>query len=199
MVTFAIFTAMNHTAIDASKLFPSLSLLVLLTQPLFSLLGSMIEFASALGCFARIENFLLAETRVDQRLIARTPSSSGPSTSEGIGLKTREDVINDGIRLTDLKSTQLTEGTSMSDSEVINIKDGTFNWAKDGDAILRNINLSFQRSQLVLVVGPVASGKSTLLKTLLGETIVSKGVVQISTPSIAWCEQTPWLIVSQIP
>jgi ABC-type multidrug transport system fused ATPase/permease subunit len=48
------------------------------------------------------------------------------------------------------------------------IQRGSFGW-KEGKDALRNINISIPNKGLILVVGPVASGKSTLCKALLGE------------------------------
>lgn len=46
---------------------------------------------------------------------------------------------------------------------------------------------------LVTIVGPVGSGKSTFLKGLAGETPVVQGNLFIKYPHLAFCEQTPWL------
>jgi ATP-binding cassette, subfamily C (CFTR/MRP), member 1 len=44
-----------------------------------------------------------------------------------------------------------------------------------------------------MVVGPISSGKSTLLKGILGETPICNGSVQILSDSIAFCDQIPWM------
>ena len=44
-----------------------------------------------------------------------------------------------------------------------------------------------------MIVGPIASGKSPLLKALLGETPSSKGFVYVATREIAFCDQSPFL------
>jgi ABC-type bacteriocin/lantibiotic exporter with double-glycine peptidase domain len=85
--------------------------------------------------------------------------------------------------------------SSTKATDVISVRNGAFGWDKDAEPILRDINLTIERSSLTLLIGPVASGKSTLLKALLGETPSSKGFVYVSTLESAWCEQTPWLIV----
>lgn len=66
--------------------------------------------------------------------------------------------------------------------------------------VLKKINISIPRSKLTFIVGPVASGKSTLCKALLGETTISKGYIQLNEPSpeIAFCDQTPHLINATI-
>lgn len=44
-----------------------------------------------------------------------------------------------------------------------------------------------------MIVGPVASGKSTLLKGLLGELPKATGCVDVARRRIAFCDQTPWI------
>ncbi|KAK7428333.1 hypothetical protein QQZ08_005230 [Neonectria magnoliae] len=77
----------------------------------------------------------------------------------------------------------------------IQVTGGQFGWAV-GDPILRDINLTIPFSSLNIVVGPIASGKSTLLKALLGETTLSSGTIALGVNSqkIGYCDQTPFLL-----
>ena len=72
-------------------------------------------------------------------------------------------------------------------------------WTKGGE-ILKAVNLSVPRAKLTLIVGPVGSGKSTLCKALLGETLVSESYVRLNERSrdIAFCDQTPYLTNASI-
>jgi ABC-type Mn2+/Zn2+ transport system ATPase subunit len=58
---------------------------------------------------------------------------------------------------------------------------------------LRELNLEVRRGQLVAVVGPVGSGKSSFLAALLGEMNLLGGEVSL-VGSIAYCEQRPWIL-----
>lgn len=65
---------------------------------------------------------------------------------------------------------------------------------RDGDStILQDLNLTLPTAKLTMVSGPVGSGKSVLLKTLLGETKLNKGKLVTRTTNIAYCDQAPWL------
>lgn len=57
---------------------------------------------------------------------------------------------------------------------------------------LDNIDLSIPRGSLVAIVGPVGSGKSSLLQGLLGEMRRTSGSVAFGG-SIAYCPQTAWI------
>ncbi len=49
--------------------------------------------------------------------------------------------------------------------------------------------------ELTIIVGPVASGKTTLLKGLLGEARMFAGSIELTIPEeIAYCDQDAWLL-----
>ncbi|KAH8196275.1 hypothetical protein TruAng_009556 [Truncatella angustata] len=59
--------------------------------------------------------------------------------------------------------------------------------------------LSIQPSQLTLIVGPIASGKSTLLKSILGEVYLHRGMVHVTDiGDIAYCDQDSWILNQSI-
>ena len=49
----------------------------------------------------------------------------------------------------------------------------------DENIIIRDLTLSFERGQKVAVIGPVGSGKTSFLMSILGEMPVSQGRVLI--------------------
>ena len=59
VTTFAIFTALPRNEFTISKAFTSITLISLLEQSSMMLIGSLPTFSGALGCFARLEKFLL--------------------------------------------------------------------------------------------------------------------------------------------
>jgi len=58
--------------------------------------------------------------------------------------------------------------------------------------VLTDVNIEIPSAKLTMVIGRVASGKSTLLKGILKETKITKGVHSPSR-SVAFCDQTAFL------
>ncbi|KAJ4249125.1 hypothetical protein NW762_012459 [Fusarium torreyae] len=71
---------------------------------------------------------------------------------------------------------------------------GNFGWTAEHN-VLQNVNIKIPTSSLTIVLGPVASGKSTLLKAFLGETAFSSGTTKVGVDfrRIGYCDQTPFL------
>ncbi|GME70934.1 unnamed protein product [Ambrosiozyma monospora] len=113
------------------------------------------------------------------------------------------------------KYDQLTKpGTSTSPK--VGFENATFAWDTEEDATfkLHDLNISFKVGKLNLIVGPTASGKSSLLLALLGEMNLIEGNVFLPcfipredlfpdpitglTESAAYCAQTAWLLNATI-
>lgn len=75
----------------------------------------------------------------------------------------------------------------------IELIESSFGWQHD-KMVLQNINCTFSPG-LNIIVGPVASGKSTLCKALLGETPSHSGraIFNVDSNKVAYCDQTPFL------
>lgn len=63
---------------------------------------------------------------------------------------------------------------------------------------LKDVTLSIDRGQFVIVVGPTGGGKSTLLKALLGEVDILSGSAYVESGSATYCDQTPWICNASI-
>ncbi|KAF9768848.1 hypothetical protein IL306_013808 [Fusarium sp. DS 682] len=81
----------------------------------------------------------------------------------------------------------------------LEVTGGNFGWTAEHN-VLRDINLKIPSASLTIVVGSVASGKSTFLKALLGETAFSSGTIEVGVNChrIGYCDQTPFLFNESI-
>lgn len=80
---------------------------------------------------------------------------------------------------------------SLDSGTAIHLENASFGW-KPEIASVSNVSVDVQKGQLAMVVGPVASGKSTLLHGIIRETPYSNGVVQLAQGKLSWCGQTMW-------
>jgi ATP-binding cassette subfamily C (CFTR/MRP) protein 1 len=166
---------------DPSRLFTTVSLLLLLADPLFELSVGLYDFMSAVGCIQRIEVYLSSAPHVEQRTFPRSSETGGSDKTQILKGEAQEpDQVPS-------KSTEI-------DDNCISIQSGSFGWNEE--AKLKNININISASEIVFLLGPVACGKSTLLKALLGETPLFAGSVTLATAEIAFCDQSPWLMAS---
>jgi ATPase subunit of ABC transporter with duplicated ATPase domains len=63
---------------------------------------------------------------------------------------------------------------------------------------LRGIDMTVPRGKLVAIVGPVGSGKTSLLEGLIGEMRKTKGEVKFGG-SVGYCPQSAWIQVRGLP
>ncbi|KAH8903585.1 P-loop containing nucleoside triphosphate hydrolase protein [Coniochaeta sp. PMI_546] len=167
-----VFTfAITSHQLDVTTIFTSISYLTLLANPLAYLFQSLPGLLSAFACLNRIQAFLDKESRDDFReTIEPTVAEKQPG---GTG--------------------------SEKTTPAIRIERGSFGWS-DGIFNLKDVTATIPSSSLTIVVGPIASGKSTLCKALLGETPLSQGKVIMASNyrKIGYCDQTPFLTNSTL-
>ena len=160
--------AVTSRTLDVNTIFTSYSFLLLLTTPLLFLIQSIPSMLAAFVCLGRIQEFLDKEPRIDFR--DSPPDLSGE------------------------KNVLATTEAASVNPPALTISGGSFGWVPD-KTNLRGLDLHIPTSRLTVVVGPVASGKSTLCKVLLGETPVFDGQVILGRNSrrIGYCDQSPYL------
>ncbi|CAG9833832.1 unnamed protein product [Diabrotica balteata] len=82
--------------------------------------------------------------------------------------------------------------------EIISLKNLTVKWNLSfSDNALENINLNVPDGQLIGIIGPVGSGKSSLLQTLLGELDITQGDMRVQG-QISYASQEPWVFAATV-
>ncbi|KAF4334279.1 multidrug resistance-associated [Fusarium beomiforme] len=178
----------NGDPFSAAQAITALSILGVMMDPLSHLLGSIPGSFSVFGCFRRMEDFLNLIERVDRRRIDKRYKDSSRLYDES------SQSLQEAIEAIPMKDIPVG-----ADGARIVIEDGNFHW---GDkAVLQDINTTFpshKNGSLTMLVGPVGSGKSSLLKAILGETTSSNGNIFLNAPEVAFCDQTPWVMNATI-
>jgi ATP-binding cassette subfamily C (CFTR/MRP) protein 1 len=75
----------------------------------------------------------------------------------------------------------------------LEVRRGDFSWGAASPVLLRGVELRVARGRLVMVVGAVGSGKSSLLAALLGEMRARRGAQVAVRGSTAYTQQDPWI------
>lgn len=185
--TFLIFVFsaqfFSESGLSAARAFTTLSLLELLTGPLGKLLQSIPVFTATFGCLDRIQEYLLLDGQAEYRIIS--PSEKGQSP--------RSHSSNSAVEVVSLQmqDKMATEKPDVSSSAIV-LDNITIRYG-EGPPVLKGISFHVNKGELVMIAGPVGCGKTTLLRTLIGELGLADGALHLSSPEVAYCDQTPWL------
>ncbi|KAI0160936.1 ABC transporter [Hypoxylon sp. FL1284] len=182
VVTFSVYVIIaifwKHESLLAAKAFTSATLISLLTTPVILFIQALPQLFQSFGSFERIQKYC------SDQVIGDDTSKS----DSDIALQTL------------LPPESSNKAIYPLESQPISLKGQSFSWTKDKPAVLKDLNVDFQRGRVTAVVGRVGSGKSALLNGLLGEMIPtspSSGEksreVRMSREAMAYCAQEPWL------
>ncbi|CAG5100511.1 Oidioi.mRNA.OKI2018_I69.XSR.g17031.t1.cds [Oikopleura dioica] len=93
----------------------------------------------------------------------------------------------------ELETSNLTRSKSSKGAEyAISISKGSHSYKKTGEMALNDIELKVSSGNIVAVVGPVGSGKSSMISTLLGELHSDSSKIHING-NLAYVPQQAWI------
>ncbi|KAB8206354.1 P-loop containing nucleoside triphosphate hydrolase protein [Aspergillus parasiticus] len=180
--TFAVYAIMSVINDDKSLLttqaFTSLSLISLMTSPLLTFVQAVPQLLQSQACFDRIEAYL----------------SRNPTTPNGQAL-----VPNVLEKAASNNSTSLSPSCrdGIDKNTLISFRGVDISWSLKSEPVFENFSLDIGQG-ITMIIGPVGSGKSTLIETIIRETIVKKGHINANFSDVAYCGQTPWMMNKSI-
>lgn len=178
MISPVITFAVASKTLDTTSIFVSISYLTLLASPLMVLFQKIPQLLAALTCLDRIQTFLELDIRTEFRDLHRGTESHSTILVEDEEIKM--------------------EMIGGKDSPRITIRGGNFGWNEHTD-LLNGVDMTVPACRLTAIVGPVASGKTTLCKAILGEVPFSNGSVTVlGCSKIGYCDQQPFLTNASI-
>ncbi|KAJ7448600.1 P-loop containing nucleoside triphosphate hydrolase protein [Mycena galericulata] len=151
--------------LDVSQIFTLFTIVNLLSGPLSMIGQYMPQLFAAYASLVRIQGFLQLPEKAE----------------------TERDSALDSGNLVDV-----TDGGAKGSSVEVSLRGCTFTW-DDKMHVLQNITLALAPGALHMVVGSVASGKSSLLMSILGETTLLAGTLTVKARKIALASQTPFI------
>ncbi|KAJ1542147.1 Canalicular multispecific organic anion transporter 1, partial [Cladochytrium tenue] len=216
IVGFIVYTRLNSpTGIpSATTVFPALTFYNLLIDPLFQLPSVATDFVQAIVSFRRLSEFLLAEETDPLQIeeVDRTvPVTERPKAAIQI-----EDATFkwEAVKLA-VGSEDTTNEDDKKDEKATSKKRQLFKPSKASEEetappqeirpLFQGLNLAIPRGKLTCIVGPVGSGKSSLLSAIIGEmTLVPTeasggrvGSVHVRG-RVAYAPQQPWILTDTV-
>ncbi|KAF2713348.1 P-loop containing nucleoside triphosphate hydrolase protein [Pleomassaria siparia CBS 279.74] len=171
--TTTLATYVTYTAVALSKpggltlnfnvLYGSMSALKLVTSPMMHVLLLIPQIQASLASLTRIQDFLASDSFGEEASPVRHIGSSD------IGLH-----------------------QNRKQDSIVEVKDAAFGFDAE-KPILFDISLTCQSESLTMVIGKVGSGKSVLLRSLVGEARLLQGSFDPLPSGTAFCDQTVWL------
>ena len=166
-------------SLDLSIAFSVLTILRIMDGPLNFVVFASVRLASSLSCFQRIQEYLLSQSRNDNRLSIHSIYDSEEYWDSLSG--------QEGIQLHRMSVSRSPA------NEAISLKNCSFGWERDVQPVIKDVDLCIRAGSITMIIGPVGCGKSTFLKGLLSETPLSRGFVYVRNDSIAFADQEPWV------
>lgn len=82
--------------------------------------------------------------------------------------------------------------SDVDDGRVV-VEHANLDWGLEGPSAIKNLSLNLRRGDLCCIIGKVGTGKSAILKSLIGQMSISEGEVNVFSERIAYCSQEQWL------
>jgi ATP-binding cassette subfamily C (CFTR/MRP) protein 1 len=193
-LTFAVFAIISAATHDRSlfvaQAFTSLSLISLLTTPLNQVVQAAPQLLACSACFGRIEEFLeQPEKEGCESELERGDIDNLQKYAHEDLEKNREDEKDEEIPI---------DSSISSPVSAVSIRGADFTWSPTAEPVLHNITLQIYMNAIEVLLGPIGSGKSTLIQGILGNARRTRGSVQVVPSSSSFCRQTSWLMSGTI-
>ncbi|KAJ7283270.1 P-loop containing nucleoside triphosphate hydrolase protein [Mycena rebaudengoi] len=183
--TYSIISFLGHgPALSTARLFTAYTTLTIISSSLFIIGQGLPAVTQAYVSVQRIEKYLSSP-------VSEHHDDAGPPSDS----KERKIPLHHSrIIFPTSVSTLSLEARGVAGEQMVVFHKACIGWA--GKVVLNRLEASIRLGQLTMVIGRVASGKTTFIEALLGETTISAG--HISYPpqfrrGIAYCSQVPWL------
>jgi ABC-type multidrug transport system fused ATPase/permease subunit len=183
ILIFGTYEAVSQ--LDTTISFMSLTFFHTLRLPLVKLPKGLRDVLDARLALDRIESFLLERELGDDR----KPADEIFSAQEDVVYASK----TDAIQLEDFAFS----GRNRPARAGVRITAADFSYGADGQALLQDITLSLPAGSLLVVSGPIASGKTNLLRAVLGQMTCKSGSRSVEG-SLAYVQQVPWTALGTV-
>ncbi|KAJ7031461.1 P-loop containing nucleoside triphosphate hydrolase protein [Mycena alexandri] len=184
--------------LDVSQIFTLFTIVNVLNGPLNMIGQTLPQLFASFASLTRIQGFLQLPEKAE---IVETIGVSTAPTLVDVSIGDDDGVAKASASASSTPSVSLSlDGTAAAE---VALEGCSFKWdAQDKDKtatatatppVLKDITLKLVPRKLHMVVGSVASGKSSLLMSILGETTLVEGTVKVDAHRIALASQTAFI------
>ncbi|EHK47560.1 multidrug resistance-associated protein [Trichoderma atroviride IMI 206040] len=186
--TFTVYVLISvfwlHESFFTAQAFTSIALIGLLTDPVIAFIQIMPPILGVVGSFDRIQEYC---NYTDLSL--KDDNYYEPGHTD----------YHHGSEIHLLAPNGPAESLDAPHDDTISLHSRGFKWSENGPVVLKDIQVDIGREAITAITGPVGSGKSSFLSSILGE------MIDLSSPEnrqrstqphckhIAYCSQQPWL------
>lgn len=152
---------------------------------------SILEVMNCLGCFERYQKYLAGEEQSEEMNLPKPIEEH----EERYEMSRQSDEMNPSFELAGLRSSPShdTIADLSADQTIVVAKNASIGWDNER-AIILNATFTINQGSLTVIQGDTASGKSTLVKALLGVAVVQRGSFAPRFPNAGYSSQEPWLM-----
>ena len=181
LLTFTLYNAMETEPLSAAKVFSCIALFSYISNQLFIITIVINLAGQARSSVARLQSFFMLP-----ELSSMTDTS--------------HDNCDNVQPLKPLPKYSMLSGDANDDygkQFAVRITDGVFTWSNNSSALLQ-ASVTVPLGKLTVIVGPVASGKSSLLNAMLGEMQQISGYVSRMSHNVAIVPQSCWILSATV-
>lgn len=170
--------------LSSSDVFTILAIVAILSGSLFKITDSYQYLRATYVSVERVEKYLALPEREHGRQTDLKSFNTQLETQRGENPDGNDKVADLG---------QSSPSADQESDRVVDFQNLSVAFQGTSKAILSDVNFHIDRGDVVIVAGPTACGKSSLLQTFLGETDVLNGSLYVEDGPKAYCGQTAWI------
>ncbi|KAI3396009.1 hypothetical protein diail_580 [Diaporthe ilicicola] len=193
----------TQSELRADVTFPAITYFLLLRTPLQALPTALSAIADARAALERLAVFLLAsdaesDTSAPLQFVGNDTAMQSDEEKSAQTMVVVEDATfayhDEEELVSDSSKTSTTDETAKGIANGVENPNGVQKHTRTSQRLYID-SLTVQRDHLVCIVGPVASGKSSIFRALMGGLQpIEAQRCQVNSPSLAYAPQAAWLL-----
>ncbi|KAJ6784523.1 hypothetical protein PWT90_06058 [Aphanocladium album] len=175
VIAGALFWTRAAHTIPTARFFSILTVTSIIAGQWSGFLHSLPQWAAGYACLTRVRDYLNKDEAADPRKLLDAP----------------EITVDDSLSISRPE-------TEKDEKIAITINNLVVSMDDNAGPTLKDITVVIPAGETTMLYGAVGCGKSTFLRTLLGEIALKVGTVSLASLSVAYAGQTTWLLNASI-